>query len=457
MEHISEFVADISGFMWGWPLLILLLGTHLFLTFRLKFIQRYIGKAIRLSVKKDADSKGDISQFSALATSLAATIGTGNIIGVATAVALGGPGAVLWVWITGVLGIATKYGEGLLAIKYRKKNPDGSFSGGPMYALEYGLKSKLLAVLFAVFTAIAALGIGASVQANALASVMKESFGVNEWYVGIALFFLVGIIIIGGIKSISRVCDKLVPFMAIFYVVGCLAILISGYETLLSTLGLIVTSAFTGHAAVGGFAGSTIIMAARYGVARGLFSNESGLGSAPIVAAVAQTRNPVRQALVSSSGTFWDTVIVCALTGLVLVNTGAWHTGKEGVQITHHAFETTFFGYGGYFLCIALVTFSFSTIIGWAYYAEKSIEYLWGQKSVIYYKGAYLLMVFAGTILSLNLVWNLSDIFNGLMAIPNLIALLLLSGVIVSETKKYLWNGSIDDFDADHPDRFSKH
>ncbi|MDR3119441.1 MAG: sodium:alanine symporter family protein [Mediterranea sp.] len=452
MENISEFIAGIATQMWGWPLLVLLLGTHLFLTFRLKFIQRYMGKAIRLSVKKDAGSKGEISQFSALATSLAATIGTGNIIGVATAVALGGPGAVFWVWITGVLGISTKYGEGLLAIKYRKRNVDGSFSGGPMYALEHGLKSKPLAVLFAVFTAVAAFGTGASVQANSLASALSESFGLSGWVTGILLFFLVGLIIIGGIRSISRVCDKLVPFMAVFYVAGCVVILASGYDTLLPSLGLIVESAFTGHAALGGFAGSTMMMAARYGVARGLFSNESGLGSAPIVAAAARTKNPVRQALVSSSGTFWDTVVICALTGLVLVNTGAWCSGKEGVQITQHAFEPVFWGYGSYFLCISLVTFSFSTIIGWAYYAEKSVEYLLGKKSVVYYKVVYLLMVFLGTILSLDLVWNLGDIFNGLMAVPNLIALLLLSGVIVSETRKYLWNGSIDEHDPEEHD-----
>jgi AGCS family alanine or glycine:cation symporter len=380
-----------------------------------------------------------------LATSLAATIGTGNIIGVATAVALGGPGAVFWVWLTGVFGIATKYGEGLLAIKYRKQNSDGSFSGGPMYALEYGLKSKFLAILFAVFTAIAAFGIGASVQANSLAAALNESFGFNKLYIGIILFIVTGTIIIGGIKTISKVCDKLVPFMAVFYVLGCLVILILGYDTLLSSVGLILKSAFTGHAAVGGFTGSTILMAARYGVARGLFSNESGLGSAPIVAAVAQTRNPVRQALVSSSGTFWDTVIICALTGLVLVNTGAWSSDKEGIQITQHAFAYYFHGYGSVFLCIALVTFTFSTIIGWAYYAEKSVEYLLGKKAIIYYKALYLIMVFLGTILSLNVVWNLGDIFNGLMAIPNLICLVLLSGVIVSETKKYLWEGRLDD------------
>jgi AGCS family alanine or glycine:cation symporter len=445
MEQITTFISETASFLWGWPLLVMLLGTHLFLTFRLRFIQRYVGKAIKLSISRDDGSHGEISQFSALATSLAATIGTGNIIGVATAVSLGGPGAVLWVWITGVFGIATKYSEGLLAIKYRKKNADGSFSGGPMYALEYGLKSKFLGALFAIFTAIAAFGIGASVQANSMASALNESFGFDKMYVGIVLLVLTGAIIIGGIKSIARVCDKLVPFMAVFYVAGCLLILILGYATVWDSLVLIVKSAFTGHAAVGGFAGSTVMMAARYGVARGLFSNESGLGSAPIVAAVAQTRNPVRQALVSSSGTFWDTVIICALTGLVLVNTGAWAEGKEGIAITQHAFGHYFSHYGSIFLAISLVTFSFSTIIGWAYYAEKSVEYLFGKKSILPYKALYLVMVFLGTILSLDVVWNLGDIFNGLMAIPNLICLVLLSGVIVSETKKYLWDGRLDE------------
>lgn len=445
MEQLSKIIADVADFMWGWPLLILLLGTHIFLTIRLKFIQRYIGKAIKLSVTKDHQSHGEISQFSALATSLAATIGTGNIIGVATAVALGGPGAVFWTWLTGVFGMATKYGEALLAVKYRVKNPDGSFSGGPMYALEYGLKNKFLAVLFALFTAIAAFGIGSSIQANAVASTLNESFGINRFVTGVVLLLLTGAIILGGIKSIARVCNKLVPFMAIFYFIGCAVILLLGYETLASSVWLIIKSAFTGQAAVGGFAGSTIMMAARFGVARGLFSNESGLGSAPIVAAAAQTKNPVRQALVSSSGTFWDTVVICALTGLVLVNTGAWMTGKEGVQITQYAFDLYSSGYGSIFLSIALTTFAFSTIIGWSYYAEKSVEYLFGKKSVVYYKILYIITVFAGTVLSLDIVWNLGDIFNGLMAIPNLISLMLLSGIIVSETQKYLWDDRLDD------------
>jgi AGCS family alanine or glycine:cation symporter len=448
MEQFSKWVADTAGWMWGWPLLILLLGTHLFLTFRLKFIQRYIGKAIRLSVTKDQQATGEISQFSALTTSLAATIGTGNIIGVATAVALGGPGAVLWTWLTGVFGISTKYAEGLLSIKYRVKRKDGSIAGGPMYVLEHGLNSKLLGVLFALFTGIAALGMGSSIQANSIASAVKESFGISEIYTGIAVVILVGLVILGGIKSIAKVCNSLVPFMALFYIVGCVFILVQGYETLWNTITLIGKSAFTGQAAVGGFAGSTIMMAARYGVARGLFSNESGLGSAPIVAAQAQTRNPVRQALVSSSGTFWDTVVVCALTGLVLVNTGVWSTGLKGIQLTKMAFENIPY-VGGFFLTIGLVTFTFSTIIGWSYYAEKSVEYLWGNKAINYYRIVYLVSIYLGAVFGLDLVWNLGDIFNGLMAIPNLISLLLLSGIVVSETRKYLWNEKIGHHSTD--------
>ncbi len=448
MEQFTKLTAEIAGFMWGWPLLVLLLGTHIFLTFRLKFIQKHIGKAIKLSITKDKDSDGEISQFSALATALAATIGTGNIVGVATAVAVGGPGAVLWTWLTGVLGISTKYAEGLLAVKYRVKNPDGSFSGGPMYALEYGLKSKTLAILFALFTAIASFGIGSSIQANSLTAAIHESFGFDKQYIAIVVLVLATAVVLGGIKSIANVCKSLVPFMAIFYVVGCIIILGIGYDTIFDSIALIVKSAFTGHAAIGGFVGSTIMMAARFGVARGLFSNESGLGSAPIVAAAAQTRNPVRQALVSSSATFWDTVVVCALTGLVLVNTGAWHTGKEGMQITKHAFDHIPI-FGGTFLSIALATFTFSTIIGWSYYAEKSVQYLFGNKAILFYRIIYLGTVYLGCVLSLDLVWNLGDIFNGLMAIPNLIALILLSGLIVKETRKYLWEDRLDEADTE--------
>lgn len=444
MEYFNHVVGQIAGFMWGWPLLILLLGTHLYLTFRLRFIQRHVGKGIRFSLKKDKKSKGEISQFSALTTSLAATVGTGNIVGVATAVSIGGPGAVFWIWVTGVLGIATKYSEGLLAVKYRVKKEDGSYAGGPMYVLERGLKNKPLAILFAFFTALASFGIGSSIQANSFASAMYETFGVDHLIAAVVVWLLATLAMLGGLKSISKVCNALVPFMVVLYISGCVIILVLGYETLWSTIVLIGKTAFTGQAGVGGFAGATVMMAARYGVARGLFSNESGMGSAPIVAAAAQTRNPVRQALVSSSGTFWDTVVVCALTGLVLVNTGVWQEDLKGFQLTQSAFGAIPY-VGGAFLGLSILTFSFSTILGWSYYGEKSVEYLFGKKSIIYYRILYLITVFLGAIFSLDLVWNLGDVFNGLMAIPNLICLLLLSGVVVSETKYYLWNNRLDE------------
>ena len=442
MSQFESIISSVATFLWGWPLLVLLLGTHLFFTIRLKFIQRHIPKGIRLALKKD-DSDGEISQFSALCTSLAATVGTGNIIGVATAVSLGGPGAVFWIWMTGVLGIATKYAEGLLAVKYRVQNPDGSFSGGPMYALERGLGCKWLAVLFAIFTILASFGIGSTIQANTIAAAMRQTFGVNEYITAIVVFIAVGATLFGGIQTIAKVCDRLVPFMVFFYITGCLFILCMGYDTILDSIKLIFCSAFTGHAAAGGFAGSSIIMTMRYGVARGLFSNESGMGSAPIVAASAKTKNAVRQALVSSTGTFFDTVIICALTGIVLVNTGVWNSELRGMMLTSKAFDTIPY-VGSFFLSIGLVTFTFSTTLGWSVYAGKSTEYLFGKKYVAYYKAIYLITVFVGAILSLDLVWNLGDIFNGLMTIPNLIALLLLNGVIVKETRHFLWEQRLE-------------
>lgn len=451
MGNFVDLIGKIADMVWGMPLLVTLLFTHIFLTVRLRFIQRHIGKAIKLSVTKDELAQGDVSQFSALATSLAATIGTGNIVGVATAVAIGGPGAVFWAWLTGVFGIATKYGEALLSVKYRVKTSDGTMAGGPMYVLEHGLKEKyglkitgkVLGVLFALFTSFAALGIGCMAQANSATGMINSVFGINENIIGIVLAALVAVVILGGIKNIAKVCDKLVPFMAIFYIIGCIIILTMSYKTIPATIALIVKSAFTGQAATGGFAGATVMIAARYGVARGLFSNESGLGSAPIVSAAAQTRNPVRQALVASTGTFWDTVIVCAVTGIVLVNTGVWDRGLEGGELTNAAFGT--FGViGKVILTVALITFVFSTILGWSYYADKAIEYLAGKKVAFLYKLCFIVFVYFGSIWSLDIVWKLSDIANGLMAIPNLISLLLMSGVIVSETRKYLWEDNLD-------------
>lgn len=457
MESFSKIVSDITAALWGWPTIILLLGTHIFLTVRLRFPQLQIFKAIKLSVTKDKDSTGDVSQFGALATSLAATIGTGNIIGVATAIALGGPGAVLWCWITGVFGIATKYSEGLLAIKYRVKTSDGTMLGGPMYALERGLKMKWLAVIFCIFTAIAALGIGNTVQANAISTLLAEPglfgegfMGIPTWLSGLVCATVVALVIIFGVKGIANVCGALVPFMAVFYVIGCLIIIGLNWEFMGETISLIVNSAINPEAAGGGFIGGTIMMAARFGIARGLFSNESGMGSAPIVAAAAQTRNPVRQALVSSTATFWDTVVVCALTGLVLVSSIIAYPDisySDGAKLTQAAFGKIPY-IGSIILTIGLVTFAFSTILGWSYYAEKAIEYLAGKKTIYVYRGVWVVLVFVGAVVDLSLVWNIADGTNALMAIPNLISLLLLSGVVVAETRKYLWNKRLDDYDT---------
>lgn len=447
MNFINDFFSELSGLLWGWPMIILLLGTHVFLTIRLRFPQRHLLKAIKLSVKPDKDSKGDVSQFGALATALAATIGTGNIVGVATAVALGGPGAVLWCWLTGLFGISTKYAEGLLAVKYRERTPEGRMVGGPMYALEKGMGSKWLAVLFAVFTAIAAFGIGNTVQANAIATLAKETYNFSPAVVGIVLAALIGAVTIGGIKSIAKVCTALVPFMAVFYIIGCIVILIINADYVWPALKLIVSSAFTTKAAGGGFAGSTIMLAARYGIARGLFSNESGMGSAPIVASAAQTRNPVRQALVSSSGTFWDTVIICALTGIVIVSSVLAYpdiSHENGATLTKMAFSKIPY-IGAPLLTFGLLTFAFSTILGWELYGERAVEYLKGRKWTLYYRILYIIAVFIGSVMNLTVVWNIADCMNALMTIPNLISLLFLSGVLVAETRKYLWQKRLDD------------
>ncbi len=443
MQEFEKLIGQLSDVVWGPPLLILLLGTHIFLTFRLRFIQRYLGKAIKLSVQKSPEGRGDISQFGALTTALAATIGTGNIVGVATAVAAGGPGAVLWMWLTGVFGIATKYSEALLSVKFRIKTKDGLMAGGPMYVLERGMKQKWLGVIFAIFTAVSAFGIGNMVQANSISAMVNETFRIAPWITGIVMAVLTAFVILGGIKSIAKVCEALVPFMAIFYVGGCIILLLMKFSAIPATLQLIFQSAFSGHAMIGGFAGATMKEAIRYGVARGLFSNESGLGSAPIVAAAAQTKNPVRQALVSSTGTFWDTVVVCAMTGLVLVNSGEWVKGLRGAALTRAAFAD-FHIVGPIVLTMGLLTFVFSTILGWSYYGEKAAEYLLGPKVITPYRWIWVGAVMIGSILSLPTVWSLADVTNGLMAIPNLVSLIVLNGVIVAETRRYLWNNNLD-------------
>lgn len=443
MQDIEAFLARASDFVWGPPLLILLFGTHLFLTVRLKFIQTYLPQAIKLSFSREKEGDGDVTQFGALTTALAATIGTGNIVGVATAVAAGGPGAVLWMWLTGVFGIATKYAEAVLSVKYRVRTANGMMAGGPMYALERGLGSKPLGILFAALTAIAAFGIGNMTQANSIAGLAQQTFGVSPWITGTVMTVLTAIVILGGISSISSVCEKLVPFMAAFYILGCLILIAMHLDRIPGTLSLIFTGAFSGQAAVGGFLGAGVMQAMRFGIARGLFSNESGLGSAPIVAAAAQTKNPVRQALVSATGTFWDTVVVCALTGLVVVNSGGWQQGLSGSALTKVAFEDLP-TIGPTVLTVGLLTFVFSTILGWAYYGEKAAEYLFGAGITIPYRILWVAAVMLGSVSTLTAVWSFSDVANGLMAVPNLISLLALNGVIVAETRTYLWSGNLD-------------
>ena len=443
MQTVGQFLSTISGYVWGPPMLILLVATHVFLTFRLRIIQRYLGKAIKLSFSRTLEGAGDISHFGALMTALAATIGTGNIVGVATAITAGGPGAVLWMWLTGVFGIATKYGEAVLSVKYRVQRPDGSFAGGPMYALERGMNSKWLGTLFAIFTSVSAFGIGNMVQANAVARVTKETFGFDPIYTGIFLTVITALVILGGVKSIAKSCEALVPFMVIFYIAGCVILLIMKFDTLPAAALLIVKSAFTGQAAIGGFLGAGMREAIRFGVARGLFSNESGMGSAPIIAAAAQTSNPVRQALVSSTGTFWDTVVVCLMTGLAIVNSGHWQEGLAADSLTKSAFADIHY-LGPIVLSVALFTFVYSTILGWSYYGEKAAEYLFGTRVIFPYRVLWVVAVLVGSVATLPVVWSFADVANGLMAIPNLVSLLALSGLLASETRKYLAPGMLD-------------
>lgn len=561
MELINQIANSIDDFLWGVPMIVILIGTHIYLTVRTKFVQRRIFQGIKLSVTKDPEADGDISPFQALTTALASTIGTGNIIGVGTAIAMGGAGAVLWCWLTGVFGIATKYAESLMAVKYRVKTPDGKMQGGAMYAIERGLKPKIggkqrsmkwLAVLFAVFAILASSGIGCGVQTNAISNIMDNAFNSSmayninfmtadkntdisfvgygkiydegmwssygddsqEGYIyynnsslwsnpcvyyqtadsdswtgtalevvdakshvfgaqipenatnilfvdkGISLVALIAgivtavciaLVIFGGIKAISSVCEKLVPFMAIMYVLGCIVILVINGDVIFESIAMIVKSAFSPKAFGGGLAGAGIMMAARYGVARGLFSNESGMGSAPIVASAAQSRNSVRQALISSTGTFWDTVVVCLMTGIVIVsscikNPNIDIKNLEGGQLTSAAFEQIPV-IGTPILVVGIVLFAFSTILGWSYYGERCIEYLFGHKGIIPYKVVFVAILFVAPITALDLVWTLSNIFNALMALPNIIAIIALTPVIVRETNYYLYGKRIDEVD----------
>lgn len=440
LTSFERLVGQISGFVWGVPMLILLVGTGCYLTFALGGIQfRKLWYSLWLALvkrKDDGDQPGDITHFQALMTALSATVGTGNIAGVATAIAAGGPGALFWMWITGLVGMATKYAEAVLSVKYRVIDENGEMSGGPMYYISEGLGLKWLGALFAVFASVAAFGIGNMVQSNSVADAVHATFNIPFYVTGLILMVATALVIVGGIKSIGKVTGVLVPVMIVFYIIGSLIIILMNIPAIPAAFALIFKQAFTPTAATGGFMGAGVMMAIRMGVSRGVFSNESGLGSAPIAAAAAQTKHPVTQALVSMTQTFIDTIIVCTLTGLVLILTGAWDNGKTGAELTTIAFKAGVPG-GGYIVTIGLILFAYSAILGWCYYGEKSVEYLFGVKAVKPYRYVYILFVGVGAVAKLGLVWSLSDVFNGLMAVPNLIGLLLLSPVIVRITREY--------------------
>ena len=439
MESLKTLFDTLGGWVWGPYMLVLLVGTGVYLTIRLMGIQFTLlpfalKQAFTPQKKTEGETQeGDISHFGALMTALSATIGTGNIAGVATAVVVGGPGAVFWMWITAIFGMATKYGEGVLAVKYRIQNSKGEMSGGPMYYIERGMKQKWLAILFAGFATIASFGIGSSVQSNSVAQSIHASFGIEGWITGVVLTVFTAVVILGGIKSISKVSSVIVPFMAVFYVLGGLIIILLNLDALMPALELIFSDAFTGNAVAGGALGTVI----RYGVARGVFSNEAGMGSAPIAAAAAKTDHPVRQALVSMTGTFLDTIVVCSITGIVLVMGNMYMDGETGAALTTHTFNKLLPGPGGWIVTFGLIFFAYSTILGWCYYGEKCATYLFGDKCITIYRVIYVATVMLGTVASLDLVWAAADTFNGLMAIPNLIALLALSGVIIKETKDF--------------------
>ena len=439
MDSLKTLFDTLGGWVWGPYMLVLLVGTGVYLTVRLMGIQFTLlpfalKQAFTPQKKVEGEKQeGDISHFGALMTALSATIGTGNIAGVATAVVVGGPGAVFWMWITAIFGMATKYGEGVLAVKYRVQNSKGEMSGGPMYYIERGMRKKWLAMLFAGFATIASFGIGSSVQSNSVAQSIHASFGIDGWITGVVLTVFTAVVILGGIKSISKVSSVIVPFMAVFYVLGGLIIILLNLDGLMPALQLIFSDAFTGDAVAGGALGTVI----RYGVARGVFSNEAGMGSAPIAAAAARTDHPVRQALVSMTGTFLDTIVVCSITGIVLVMGNMYMDGETGAALTTHTFNKLLPGPGGWIVTFGLIFFAYSTILGWCYYGEKCATYLFGDKCITPYRVIYVATVMMGTVASLDLVWAAADTFNGLMAIPNLIALLALSGVIIKETKDF--------------------
>ena len=440
MDFFS-IISAIYSFLWGPPLIILLVGTGIYLTLRLKLLQvAKLPLAMKLILSAKNKGDGDISSFKALCLALSATVGTGNIVGVATAVEVGGPGAIFWMWVAAFFGMATKYAEGLLAIKYRSKDEIGQVAGGPMYYIELGMgkKYKPLAVIFAVFCILVAFfGIGTFAQVNAIVDSVSLTFGVPVYITDIILTLLVAGITLGGLKSIARAASAIVPFMAVLYFVTCLGIILLHISDVPAAVALIIDSAFNGHAAVGGFAGSTIMMAMKNGIARGVFSNESGLGSAPIAAAAAKTHWPAEQGLISMTGTFIDTIIICSMTGVSIVLTGVWSGDLSGAAMTNTAFSMDYGFMGGIFLTVSLALFAFTTILGWNYYGERACQYLFGIKGILPYRIIFICLVASGAFLKHEAIWILADIVNGLMAIPNLIAIIALSGVISLETKKY--------------------
>jgi len=441
-QEITKVLSDMSGFIWGLPLIILLLGTGVYLTILLRGIQfRALLPALYLALikrKEDGKAEGDISHFQALMTALSATVGVGNIAGVATAIAVGGPGALFWMWVTGLLGMATKYSEAVLAIKYREVDKYGTMSGGPMYYISKGLGLKWLGMLFAIFASIAAFGIGNMVQSNSVADALGQAFGIPFWLTGAVLCVATGLVIVGGIKSIAKATSAIVPVMIIFYLLGAILTLVVFRANIPNAFYLIFYHAFTPMAAAGGFLGATIGQTVRMGVARGIFSNESGLGSSPIAAAAAKTQNPVRQGLVSMTQTFIDTIVVCTFTGLVIISSGLWSDGDTGAGLSARAFESGLPELGADVVSISLAFFAYSTLLGWSYYGEKSIEYIFKERAIIPYRAVFTAVVFVGAVVKLDLVWTFADVMNGLMAFPNLIGLIGLSRVVLDETKKYL-------------------
>lgn len=451
LEAFENIMTKINDLIWGLPMIILLFGTHIYLTFRTGFVQKYIFKGIKLSLNKEVDAEGEISPFQALTTALASTIGTGNIIGVSTAIVSGGPGAVFWTWMTGIFGIATKYVETFIAVKYRKKQADGTYVGGAMTALEH-LNLKWLGVFFAIITALASLGIGCGVQSNAISDILQKNYNLSPYLIGAVLSISTILVILGGVKSIAKVCQMLVPVMSFMYIAGCIYILIYNCRVLPETIELIIKSAFTPSALAGGFAGSTMMVAARYGIARGLFSNESGLGSSPIVSASSSSRNAVKTALIGATGTFWDTVVVCAITGLVLVssvisNPNISTIGLEGGELSTLCFAQIPY-IGTPLLIFGVITFAFSTILGWCVYAEKCLAYMYGKEILKYYRLLWSVVVFLGAVVNLSLIWKISDALNVLMVIPNLVAMLLLVKIVAKDTKYYLSENHLDEYDT---------